>query len=79
MDKLAAALRDDTVLVSLMHVNNEVGVIQDIAAIGEMTRARGVRFNVDAAQRAGKVAIDLYKLKVDLMSFSAHKIYGPKG
>jgi cysteine desulfurase len=79
LDKLAAALRDDTVLVSLMHVNNEVGVIQDIAAIGELTRSRGILFHVDAAQSAGKVAIDLQTLKVDLMSFSAHKIYGPKG
>jgi len=79
LDKLEAALRDDTVLVSLMHVNNEVGVIQDIAAIGELTRSRGILFHVDAAQSAGKVAIDLQSLKVDLMSFSAHKIYGPKG
>ncbi len=62
-----------------MHVNNEIGVIQDIAAIGELTRARRVLFHVDAAQGAGKVAIDLEQLKVDLMSFSAHKIYGPKG
>lgn len=77
--KLEAALRDDTVLVSLMHVNNEIGVIQDIAAIGEMTRARKVLFHVDAAQSAGKVPIDLAETKADLMSFSAHKIYGPKG
>ena len=77
--KLEAALRDDTVLVSLMHVNNEIGVIQDIATIGEMTRARKVLFHVDAAQSAGKVPIDLAETKVDLMSFSAHKIYGPKG
>jgi cysteine desulfurase len=77
--KLEAALRDDTILVSIMHVNNEVGVIQDIEAIGEMTRARKILFHVDAAQSAGKVPIDLEKLKVDLMSFSAHKIYGPKG
>ncbi|KIY38878.1 MULTISPECIES: IscS subfamily cysteine desulfurase [Pseudomonas] len=74
-----AALRDDTILVSLMHVNNEVGSINDIAAIGELTRSRGVLFHVDAAQSAGKVEIDLQKLKVDLMSFSAHKVYGPKG
>ncbi|NOX08376.1 MAG: IscS subfamily cysteine desulfurase [Gammaproteobacteria bacterium] len=79
LDKLKAALRDDTVLVSVMHVNNEIGVIQDIEAIGEITRERGILFHVDAAQSAGKVAIDLDKLKVDLMSFSAHKIYGPKG
>ncbi len=79
LGKLEAALRDDTILVSIMHVNNEVGVIQDIAAIGEMTRARKILFHVDAAQSAGKVPIDLAELKVDLMSFSAHKIYGPKG
>ncbi|HAB01637.1 MAG TPA: IscS subfamily cysteine desulfurase [Pseudomonas sp.] len=74
-----AVLRDDTILVSLMHVNNEVGSINDITAIGELTRSRGVLFHVDAAQSAGKVDIDLQKLKVDLMSFSAHKAYGPKG
>lgn len=73
------ALRKDTVLVSIMHVNNEIGVIQDIAAIGELTRSHGILFHVDAAQSAGKVEIDLQQLKVDLMSFSAHKIYGPKG
>jgi cysteine desulfurase len=79
MEKFRAALRDDTVLVSVMHVNNEVGVIQDIAAIGEICRERKIIFHVDGAQSAGKVDIDLQKLKVDLMSFSAHKIYGPKG
>ena len=79
LKKLEAALRDDTVLVSLMHANNEIGVIQDIRAIGEITRARKILFHVDAAQSAGKVPIDLDALKVDLMSFSAHKIYGPKG
>ncbi len=79
LDKLKAAIRDDTVLVSIMHVNNEIGVIQDIAAIGEITRERKVLFHVDAAQSAGKVPIDLQTMKVDLMSFSAHKIYGPKG
>ncbi|MET0066028.1 MAG: IscS subfamily cysteine desulfurase [Candidatus Thiodiazotropha sp.] len=79
LQKLEASLRDDTILVSIMHVNNEVGVIQDIAAIGEMTRERKILFHVDAAQSAGKVPIDLSELKVDLMSFSAHKIYGPKG
>ncbi|VAW92527.1 Cysteine desulfurase =_ IscS [hydrothermal vent metagenome] len=79
LDKLKAALRDDTVLVSIMHVNNEIGVIQDIKAIGEMTRERKIMFHVDAAQSAGKVLIDTQDLKVDFMSFSAHKIYGPKG
>lgn len=79
LGKLESAMRDDTVLVSIMHVNNEIGVIQDIAAIGEICRARGIIFHVDAAQSAGKVAIDLKNLKVDLMSLSAHKIYGPKG
>jgi cysteine desulfurase len=79
LKKLEAAMRDDTILVSIMHVNNEIGVIQDIEAIGEMTRARKILFHVDAAQSAGKLPIDLQKLKVDLMSFSAHKIYGPKG
>ena len=79
LDKLQAALRDDTILVSIMHVNNEIGVIQDIAAIGEITRERKILLHVDAAQSAGKVPIDLQELKVDLMSFSAHKIYGPKG
>jgi cysteine desulfurase len=77
--KLEAAIRNDTILVSIMHVNNEVGTIQDIASIGELTRAKGIIFHVDAAQSAGKIPIDLEKLKVDLMSFSAHKIYGPKG
>lgn len=77
--KVADAIRPDTILVSLMHVNNEIGTITDIAAIGEITRAKGIVFHVDAAQSAGKVAIDMEKLKVDLMSFSAHKIYGPKG
>lgn len=79
LEKLKAALRDDTVLVSIMHVNNEIGVIQDIKAIGEITRERKIMFHVDAAQSAGKVPIDMDELKVDLMSFSAHKIYGPKG
>jgi len=79
LEKFRSALRDDTVLASVMHVNNEIGVIQDIAAIGEICRDRKIVFHVDAAQSAGKIAIDLDKLKVDLMSFSAHKIYGPKG
>ena len=78
-EAVAAAFRDDTILVSLMMVNNELGTITDIAAIGEMTRARGIYFHVDAAQATGKVEIDLSTLKVDLMSFSAHKTYGPKG
>ena len=78
-DKFAAALRDDTILASVMHVNNEIGVIQDIAALGEICRSHKVLFHVDAAQSPGKVPIDLAELKVDLMSFSAHKIYGPKG
>lgn len=77
--KLQAAMRADTVVVSVMMVNNEIGVVQDIAAIGEMCRANGTIFHVDSAQAAGKVDIDLQALKVDLMSFSAHKIYGPKG
>lgn len=76
---LEAALRDDTVIVSVMHVNNEIGVIQDIAAIGELCRSKKILFHVDAAQSTGKVEIDLQSLKVDLMSFSAHKTYGPKG
>ncbi|QDQ87624.1 IscS subfamily cysteine desulfurase [Alcaligenaceae bacterium SJ-26] len=79
LDAFRQALRPDTILVSVMHVNNEIGVIQDIAAIGEICRDKGIVFHVDAAQSAGKVEIDLQTLKVDLMSFSAHKIYGPKG
>ncbi len=76
---LQAAMRPDTSLVSVMHVNNEIGVIQDIAAIGALCRSRGVLFHVDAAQSSGKVAINLADLPVDLMSLSAHKTYGPKG
>lgn len=76
---LEAALRPDTILVSVMYVNNEIGVIQDIAAIAELTRSRGIVFHVDAAQATGKIVVDLAQLKVDLMSFSAHKTYGPKG
>jgi len=79
LDKFRKALREDTVLVSVMQVNNEIGVIQDIEAIGDICRERKIIFHVDAAQSAGKVPIDLQALKVDLMSFSAHKIYGPKG
>ncbi|HET8708453.1 MAG TPA: IscS subfamily cysteine desulfurase [Pseudomonadales bacterium] len=78
-EAVAAALREDTILVSLMHVNNEIGTVTDIAAIGELTRARGVLFHVDAAQSAGKLPIDLSAQAVDLMSFSGHKLYGPKG
>ena len=79
LEAFKAALRPDTSLVSIMHVNNEIGVIQDIATIGQICRANGVIFHVDAAQSTGKVEIDLAKLPVDLMSFSAHKTYGPKG
>lgn len=78
-EQLLSALRDDTILVSIMHVNNEVGVVQDIETFGEICRERGIPFHVDAAQSAGKLALDLATLPVDLMSFSAHKIYGPKG
>lgn len=79
MNKLADAIREDTVVVSVMHVNNEIGVVQDINTIGELCRERKVVFHVDAAQSAGKVKIDLQEMKVDLMSFSSHKAYGPKG
>jgi len=79
IEQLQAAMRPDTVLVSVMAVNNEIGVIQPIAEIGEVCRAAGTLFHVDAAQATGKMPIDLSKLKVDLMSFSAHKTYGPKG
>ena len=79
MDKLKAATTSETILISVMHVNNEIGVIQDIYAIGEFARENKIIFHVDAAQSAGKVDIDLQAMKVDLMSFSAHKVYGPKG
>ncbi|HUG59622.1 MAG TPA: IscS subfamily cysteine desulfurase [Candidimonas sp.] len=79
IDAFKAALRPDTVLASVMFVNNEIGVIQDIATMGEICREKGIVFHVDAAQATGKVVIDLQALKVDLMSFSAHKTYGPKG
>lgn len=76
---VADALREDTILVSLMHINNEIGTITDIAAIGELTRKHGVLFHVDAAQSVGKLPIDLTEMKVDLMSICGHKMYGPKG
>jgi|TARA_B110000438_G_scaffold75409_1_gene75557 cysteine desulfurase len=76
---VAGAIREDTILVSLMHVNNEIGVINDIEAIGQVTREKGVLFHVDAAQATGKIDIDLEKMQVDLMSLTAHKTYGPKG
>ena len=79
LDQLRDAMRPDTVLVSVMLVNNEIGVIQDIPAIGELCRERGIIFHCDAAQATGKVAIDLTNWKVDLMTFTAHKTYGPKG
>lgn len=79
LDEFKAAIRDDTVLASIMHVNNEIGVVQDIYAIGDICRERGVLLHVDSAQSAGKVKIDLSAMPVDLMSFSSHKIYGPKG
>jgi len=79
LEAFKAALRSDTSVVSVMYVNNEIGVIQDVPAIGEICRARGIIFHVDGAQASGKVPIDLRALKVDLMSFSAHKTYGPKG
>lgn len=79
LDAFVAAIRPDTILASVMMVNNEIGVIQDVARLGEICRERKVIFHVDAAQATGKVEIDLQALKVDLMSFSAHKTYGPKG
>ncbi|HKW84038.1 MAG TPA: IscS subfamily cysteine desulfurase [Burkholderiaceae bacterium] len=79
LDKFKAAIRADTILVSVMFVNNEIGVIQDIPAIGAICREKGIIFHVDAAQATGKVAIDLAKLPVDLMSLASHKTYGPKG
>jgi cysteine desulfurase len=79
LGKLEAAIRPDTTLVSVMHVNNEIGVIQDITAIGALTRSKKILFHVDAAQSPGKVAIDVEAMNVDLMSLCAHKVYGPKG
>jgi cysteine desulfurase len=76
---VANALRADTILVSIMHANNEIGTVNDIAGIGEVTRKAGVLFHVDAAQSAGKIEIDMEKMKVDLLSMSGHKMYGPKG
>lgn len=78
-ESVAEAIREDTTIVSVMHVNNEIGVVNDIAAIGEVCRTNKVFYHVDAAQSAGKIDIDLQEMKVDLMSFSAHKVYGPKG
>ena len=78
-ESVRAALRPDTVLVSIMHANNEIGVIQDIRAIGALCRERGIPFHVDAAQSVGKIAVDVSAWPVDLLSFTAHKIYGPKG
>ncbi|MEZ5492506.1 MAG: IscS subfamily cysteine desulfurase [Gammaproteobacteria bacterium] len=78
-EQVEAAIRPDTILVSLMHVNNEIGVINDIEAIGRVTREKGVVFHADAAQSTGKIDIDLEKMPVDLMSLTAHKVYGPKG
>jgi len=79
IERIEQAIRQDTILISIMHVNNEIGVIQDIAAIGEIAAKHGTLFHVDAAQSAGKISMDLKQLKIDLMSISAHKIYGPKG
>jgi cysteine desulfurase len=79
MDVLKAAIRPDTILVSVMHVNNEIGVIQDVTAIGNLCREKGIVFHVDAAQSTGKVEIDLAQLPIDLMSLASHKTYGPKG
>ena len=79
LEKLKAAIRPDTILISIMHVNNEIGVIQDIAAIAAIAREHGAIFHCDAAQSAGKIDIDVNAMNVDLMSLSAHKVYGPKG
>ncbi len=79
INALAAAIREDTTVVSIMHVNNEIGVIQDVAAIGALTRSKGIIFHVDAAQSPGKVAINVDEMNIDLLSLCAHKAYGPKG
>ena len=79
LDKLKAAITDQTTLISIMHVNNEIGVIQDIKAIGEIAKENGVLYHIDAAQSAGKIPLDVKEINVDMISFSAHKIYGPKG
>ncbi len=79
LDAFKAALRDDTILVSIMHVNNEIGVIQDIHAIAQLTAARGILLHVDAAQSIGKMPVNVQQTPIDLMSLSAHKVYGPKG
>jgi cysteine desulfurase len=78
-EMVRAALREDTILASVMHANNEIGVVNDIAGIGEICRAAGVLFHVDGAQSVGKIPVDLEQMKVDLLSMSAHKMYGPKG
>lgn len=79
LDKLTGALREDTVLVSIMHVNNETGVIQDVAAIAQLTAARGILFHIDAAQSPGKLLLNVQAIQADLISLGAHKVYGPKG
>jgi len=79
MDALKAAIRPDTILISVMFVNNEIGVIQDVTTIGNLCREKGIVFHVDAAQATGKVGIDMTQLPIDLMSLASHKTYGPKG